>query len=296
MTAQAPYFTALTYWMAGIGALVWLLTMAVGAYAAKSAPAATRAGRWLIVGLGAVVPGIAITLLLYFGLRPPAASSGTSPAVVAEVTGHMWWWRVRYTDAAGVVAETANELRLPRGRPIELRLDSVDVIHSLWIPALAAKLDMIPGMTNTLVLEPAIDGRHEGVCAEYCGTAHAQMRFAVDVVSPAAFDRWLQHLQAPARPPAAPDAARGAELFRTNGCGACHAVHGTSADGRVGPVLTHLASRRSLGAGSLPMSAQTAATWIAETKRIKPGVHMPAYTMLDEHELAALGAYLAGLE
>jgi cytochrome c oxidase subunit 2 len=234
--------------------------------------------------------------LLYFGLRPSLAAPATPPAIVAEVTGYMWWWRVRYIDESGAVAETANELRLPRGEAVELRLASEDVIHSLWIPALATKLDLIPGTTNTLVLEASSDGFFEGACAEYCGTAHAQMRFDVEVVSPAQFDRWLEHLRLPAREPGEGTAARGAALFRNNGCGACHTVQGTSADGRVGPVLTHVGSRHSLGAGALDMSAENAALWVGASNRVKPGVHMPAYTMLSDTDLDALGVFLAGLE
>jgi cytochrome c oxidase subunit 2 len=235
-------------------------------------------------------------LLLYFGLRPTLAVPATPPTVVAEVTGYMWWWRVRYIDESGTVAETANELRLPRGEPVELRLASEDVIHSLWIPALATKLDLIPGATNTLVLESATDGLFEGACAEYCGTAHAQMRFDVEVVSPPEFVRWLERLRLPAREPGDGIAARGATLFRDSGCGACHTVRGTSADGRVGPVLTHVGSRHSLGAGVLAMSAENAALWVGATDHVKPGVHMPAYAMLSDADLEALGVFLAGLE
>jgi cytochrome c oxidase subunit II len=289
------YFNALTYWMVGLGAAVWLLTMAVGVYAAKSGPLAEQSGRRLILGLGLGLPTAAVALLLYFGLRPTLAAPATPPTVIAEVTGYMWWWRVRYIDRSGTVAETANELRLPRGEAVELRLTSADVIHSLWIPALARKLDLIPGTTNTLILEAAADGQFEGACAEFCGTAHAQMRFDVQVVAPPEFDRWLERLRAPARKPVERAAARGATLFRDNGCGACHTIQGTSADGRVGPVLTHVGSRSMLGAGVLAMNAGNAALWVGATERLKPGVHMPAYAMLSDEDLAAIGVFLAGL-
>lgn len=290
------YFNALTYWMVGLGAGIWLLTMAIGVYAARTGPLAEKSGHRLILGLGLGLPTVAVVLLLYFGLRPTFALQGAPPTLVAEITGHMWWWRVRYIDESGAVADTANQLRLPRGEAVELRLGSVDVIHSLWIPSLATKLDMIPGTTNRLVVEAPAVGVYSGACAEYCGTAHAQMRFAVEVVSPAEFDRWLEHLRSPAREPAGGAARRGASLFRANGCGACHTVAGTSADGKVGPVLTHVGSRPMLGAGVLPMSPANAALWVGETERIKPGVHMPAYSMLSAADLGALGAYIAGLE
>src|SRR5690606_16989244 len=143
----------------------------------------------------------------------------------------------------GAPVESANELRLPVGQRVELQLTSPDVIHSFWVPALAGKMDMIPGRTNRLVLEPSRTGRFRGVCAEYCGASHTFMAFTVEVREPAAFEAWLTQQAAPAH---TTEEDEGAALFLKNGCGACHTVRGTPAAGRVGPDLTHFASRPTL--------------------------------------------------
>lgn len=296
MTADAAYFARLTLWMLVAGSLVWCLTMAIGIAAARAGPASGRAGRRLVLYGGLVVPALAIVLLLVFGLRPLGGRPASEPDLVVEVTGHMWWWRVRYGNAEAHGADTANELRLPAGRRVELRLKSTDVIHSLWIPRLAAKLDMIPGTTNILYLEPGETGSYPGACAEFCGTAHAQMLFDVVVLEPAAFDAWLERIAAPAAVPDSAAARHGAELFRDNGCGACHTIRGTAADGKVGPDLTHAASRARLGAGVLRTGPANFAHWVAETQALKPGVRMPSYPMLDASEREAIGRFLASLE
>ena len=157
-----------------------------------------------------------------------------------------------HAGGSGEAVELANEIRLPVGEPVEFQLESPDVIHSFWIPSLGGKIDMIPGRVNRLALEPTRTGIFRGVCAEYCGTSHALMSFYVVVLEQEDFAAWLAHQHAPAQPPAQPLAARGQELFLANGCGACHTVRGTPADGVVGPDLTHVGSRLSLGAGILP--------------------------------------------
>lgn len=280
--------------------------MAVGVYAARSRPAGDAAGRRLILVGGAAIPAAVVAALLWFGLRPYTFISASRADYVIDVTGHMWWWRVRYDDGSAAGVESANELRLPSGRTVQLRLYSEDVVHSLWIPAFARKLDLIPGATNTLTLGPlpgrgsktgadAI-ARFTGACAEYCGIAHANMRFDVTVMAPEAFERWLREAAAPAAAPVGVAAREGQRLFRDLGCGACHTVRGTSADGDVGPDLTHVASRPSLGAGVLPTGKAAFVQWVVAPGLVKPGVHMPQYTMLGPAEREALGAYLAGLE
>jgi cytochrome c oxidase subunit 2 len=198
--------------------------------------------------------------------------------------------------ADGQSVVLANEIRLPAGEPVELQLDSPDVIHSFWIPSLGGKLDMIPGRVTRLVLNPIRAGIFRGVCAEYCGASHALMRFSVVVQQKEDFLRWLSDQAAPAQPPASPAALRGQELFFSNGFGACHAVRGTSADGVIGPDLTHVGSRLGLAAETLPNERNGFRQWVAATQTVKPGAQMPPFHMLPSQDLDALAAFLEGLK
>ena len=157
-------------------------------------------------------------------------------------------------------------------------------------------MDMFPGRQTRLALEPERTGELRGQCAEFCGASHALMAFKAVVMEPEAFEAWLAREAQPAGEPETPLASRGRAVFMAEGCGACHAVRGTPARGQFGPDLTHIGTRRSLGAATLPMNAPALERWIRHTELIKPEVEMPAYTHLDERELAALGAYLQGLD
>ena len=209
--------------------------------------------------------------------------------------GERWWWRVGYDGPDGPVA-SANEIRLPAGTRAEIVLTADDVIHSFWVPALGGKTDMIPGRVNRMSLEPLEPGVYRGQCTEFCGLSHAQMAFEAVVMEPGAFADWLAAEAAPARPPASAEARLGWAVFREEGCAACHTIRGTRAAGRVGPDLTHLASRESLAAGILPMTHAALMDWIARTEAHKPGVRMPPYPHIPEGRLSALASYLMGLE
>jgi cytochrome c oxidase subunit 2 len=178
---------------------------------------------------------------------------------------------------------------------VEFKLTSEDVIHAFWIPALGGKVDMIPGRQTRLKLLPLKTGEFRGVCAEYCGEAHTQMAFTVKVVSREEFDLWLAAQREPARTRDAVQAA-GLELFLSRGCGACHAIRGTAASGVVGPDLTHVGSRSSIGAGWLPNDIDNFRYWLRETKSIKPGVEMPQFDFLSEAELQLLAEFMEGLQ
>jgi cytochrome c oxidase subunit 2 len=229
-------------------------------------------------------------------MLPPLLAPAPEGSLRIAVTGEQYWWRVRYLRDDGAPVELANEIRLPVGEPVELTLDSRDVIHSFWIPSLGGKMDMIPGRRTRLVLEPTRIGELRGACAEFCGTSHAHMGFAAVVTDRAGFDAWLAEQALPARTPAGPAATRGGELFLANGCGACHTVRGTPANGVLGPDLTHVGSRRTIGAGVLPTSREGFAAWIARTAELKPKVHMPAFGMLAAGDVKDIAAYLEGLE
>jgi cytochrome c oxidase subunit 2 len=282
--------------------IIWLAVVGLTIYAMYVRPEAhsQRGAQILIVGGGAILPSVVLAGLLAYGLAlmPELLRPAPESPVQIAVTGEQWWWRVRYLTAGdhGGGVELANEIRLPVGVRVAFHLESPDVIHSFWIPALGGKMDMIPGRRTRLTLEATRTGVFRGVCAEYCGTSHALMGFDVVVLEPADFAAWLTHQHEPARPPVQPLAAQGQELFLAHGCGACHTVRGTPAAGMVGPELTHVGSRLRLGAGLLPNNAEAFLQWIARTADVKPGVHMPAFGMLPLEDLRALAAYLDGLQ
>jgi cytochrome c oxidase subunit II len=284
--------------MLAFAAAVWLFVIVAALLAARMAPAEgrERAGRRLIVFGGIVLPLVLLSGLLYAGLRQLPQLSAPGDGLTIRVTGERWWWRVRYEPAEGPMVISANEIRLPVDERVEFLLDASDVIHSFWIPSLGGKVDMIPGRVNRLVLDPIETGEYRGACAEFCGLSHALMEFDVVVMEREAFDAWLQRQAAIAEAPREPRARRGQELFLASGCGACHRIAGTPADGRVGPDLTHVGSRQTIAAGTLPTEPDALAYWIGHSTDIKAGVLMPAYTMLRDDERLAIGAYLDGLQ
>jgi cytochrome c oxidase subunit 2 len=288
------------WWMTITGAVIWIAVIALAIWAVGAAAEAhnQRRASLLIIGGGAIVPTIVLAALLVYGLAPLPSLLAPAPqgSLKIAVAGEQWWWRVRYQVTASERIVLANEIRLPVGEPVEFQLESPDVIHSFWIPSLGGKIDMIPGRVTRLALTPTKTGVFRGACAEYCGTSHALMSFDVVVHEKEDFARWLAHQAAPALSPGAPVAARGEELFLANGCGACHTVRGTPANGVVGPDLTHVGGRLSIGAGTLPNEVGALVRWIARTEHTKPGVLMPQFGMLPEEELQALAVYLKGLK
>jgi len=287
------------FWVMAIGgSIVWLIVIGLAIYAAYVRPETTHArGKttWLVIGGGVALPTVVLAALLIYGLglMPRLLAFGDGPRIT--VSGERWWWRVTYHTSEGAVV-TANALRLPVGERSEIALLSPDVIHAFWIPALGGKVDMIPGRENRLALTPTRTGTFEGACAEYCGGAHAQMAFEVEVVEAEAFAAWLRSEAAPAAKPQSASARKGADDFLQQGCGACHAIRGTAAQGLLGPDLTHLASRRMLAAGTVANTRDNLRRWIEDPQAIKPTVAMPGYAMLPAAELDAIADYLAGLQ
>lgn len=297
---EADRIASLFWWMTGGAIVVWGFVIALAVYYARRAPGETNRRRdaVLIVGGGVAFPGIVLTGLLIFGLAmiPSTVERAPEGSLQVAVTGEQWWWRVKYFRPGGEEVVLANEIRIPIGEPTQLRLDSDNVIHSFWVPSLAGKMDMIPGRITWLTMRPTSTGIFRGACAEYCGTSHALMAFYVEVMEKAAFERWLDHQASPAVQTAGGEASRGSELFLGNGCGACHTVRGTPAAGQIGPDLTHVGGRLSVGAGILRNEPEKLREWLASTGHLKPGVHMPAFGMLPDADLAALAAYLHGLK
>jgi cytochrome c oxidase subunit 2 len=213
-------------------------------------------------------------------------------AVTVNIVGHQWWWEIEYEDAvASQRVLTANELHIPVNRPIVLKVSSRDVIHSFWVPNLQGKRDLIPGYITAIWLQADRPGVFRGQCAEFCGLQHAHM--ALDVVAEpgADFDRWLQGMRKPAPSPETDEQRRGYAVFMSRRCAGCHAINGAEAYGQVGPDLSHIASRSTIGAGTLPNTPDHMNAWVKNPQASKPGNQMPPNPLSDE-ESRALLAYL----
>jgi cytochrome c oxidase subunit 2 len=282
-------------WVLVIGAAVifaGVMLLALFAVFGRRERTTRLSQRALIVGGGIVFPVSTLAVLLTYSLvRASALSVAGEGALRIEVTGEQWWWRVHYLDAAGNVDfATANEIRIPAGKPVDLVLRSADVIHSFWVPSLAGKLDMVPGHVNRMRIVAKAPGRFRGQCAEYCGGPHALMSFFVVATSDAEFSAWSARQRQP-RPAATGEAARGQEIVEAQ-CAACHTVRGTRAAGTRGPDLTHLDSRLTVGAGLAPMNPGTVAAFIASSQKMKPGALMPSFTHFSGEDLRAVASYL----
>ena len=295
----AERIAELFWWMSGGAVVIWIgvAWLAWSAIRGRASGFDARRARWYIIGGGAVLPTVVLTGLLVYGLgmMPELLQPAPPGSLRVTVVGEQWWWRVHYHLPDGRTVTTANEVRLPVDRAVEFLLESPDVIHAFWIPALGGKMDMIPGRQTRLLLHPTRTGTFRGVCAEYCGDSHALMAFSVVVMAEPEFAAWLAVQEQPAESPVAGALARGRDAFFANGCGACHTIRGTEAAGVIGPDLTHVGGRLSLGAGILPNDPEAMRRWIEATDQVKPGVLMPHFGMLPPGELEALAAYLHAL-
>ncbi|HEX7022268.1 MAG TPA: cytochrome c oxidase subunit II [Trueperaceae bacterium] len=308
-SALAPASTAaerialwwwIMFWIAFAVALLVLALLLTGL--ARSGPRARpditprpdRGWMTLIVLGGIVAPVVVLGGIMGFNLvtEGAIAASARQPEMDVLVIGHQWWWEVNYPKAG---FRTANEIHIPAGIPVKIKLTSADVIHSFWVPELHGKIDLIPGRTNTLVLEADKPGIYRGQCAEYCGLQHAKMAFLVFADPPEQYAAWLKGQQAAAAPPATPRQERGQQVFLSSACVYCHTVRGTNASGKLGPDLTHLASRSTLGAVSVTNSRGNLGGWIVNSQSIKPGNRMPPM-VLDADDLQALLDYLQSLD
>ncbi|MGH9550786.1 MAG: cytochrome c oxidase subunit II [Terriglobales bacterium] len=229
-----------------------------------------------------------LTALVMNVVNPPLGSR--QPDVV--VNAHQWWWEYRYPKS-GVV--TANELYLPQGVDSVLEIRSDDVVHSFWVPDFGEKMDAIPGHPNHLFLKPIREGLFIGSCSEYCGADHSLMRILARVVSQKEFDAWTQRQLKVPPAPVDRTAQQGAQLFLSKSCVQCHSIAGTSAAGRVGPDLTHVADRQTLGTGLLPNDTDNLARWISDPQKFKPGCHMPRMR-LSEKDAHDIAVYLESLK
>jgi cytochrome c oxidase subunit 2 len=249
-----------------------------------------------------VAAAVALTVVILFGLLVASvwtgrtvASLSASSAVSIAVTGHQWWWEIEYEDA---IAErrmvTANEIHIPTNRPVVFKVTSRDVIHSFWVPNLQGKRDLIPGYTTAIWMQADRAGVFRGQCAEFCGLQHAHMAFDIVAEPEADFERWLDGMRQPARAPQTDEERRGRDVFMTARCAGCHAVNGTDAHGQIAPDLTHVATRSTLGAGTLPNTREHLNAWVKDPQDSKRGNQMPP-NPLNEVDLKALLVYLGTL-
>ena len=298
---EASRITDLHALMAAVCVVVYLAVVAFFAVAlsrprkSRSAAGEARRGRAVLAGTVAA----SVLLLVLLAASVLAGSGIATPAGVdaleVQVTGHQWWWEVVYPSAeSSLQVTTANEIHLPVGRTVRFHFASGDVIHSFWAPNLDGKKDLLPGRDTTLTFRPVREGVYEGRCAEFCGYQHAHMGFLLVVEKPEAFADWLDGQRRPAAEPAGAALERGRRVFLASPCVTCHTIRGTGAWGHKAPDLTHLASRSTIAAATLPNNTGHLAGWIVDAQRIKPGNRMPP-NLLASGDLLDLVAYLRSL-
>jgi cytochrome c oxidase subunit 2 len=308
---QAGHIGSLWNLTLGLCALVFVVVLAaclVAVWRAPRADAGTAPDLSSLVGpeprtwrvikwaTGAATAGLLVLLVGDVLTSRALARLPLRDAVNIELVGHQWWWEARYRDPdPSREFSTANELHIPVGRPVIVTLRSNDVIHSLWIPNLQGKKDLIPGRTATLRLRADRAGTYRGQCAEFCGLEHAMMALLVEAEPDERYEAWADRQRQPAAAPADPVAQRGRDVFLGKSCVMCHTIAGTSAGAKLGPDLTHLAGRRTIASGMFPNNRGHLGGWIADPQSLKPGVNMPA-NALPPDDLQALLAYLETLK
>jgi cytochrome c oxidase subunit 2 len=286
---------ATLWWIMLVGSGVGLAVIVgilVASWFKRNAPGRDRPGTIVVLVLGIATPILVLAALFLYsdiflikGTSPPSASAATAAGdMTVRVIGHQFWWEVRYP---GTTAITANEIHIPVRTNVIVAVHSDDVIHSFWVPQLNRKIDLEPDQVNRVELYADEPGRYRGQCSEYCGLQHAHMGFYVFAQPRAAFDRWLRQQAKPAvaKPPA---------LFMQE-CSSCHAIRGSDATAHVGPDLTHVGSRTSLAALTIPNSLDRMRDWLAHTQQVKPGATMPQLR-LSSQQVDTLAAYLERLK
>ena len=309
--SQAERIARLAWFIIAVSAVTYVLVLAITGIAVRRARARAARGELADhqpeterrIARSVTIATIATTLLLLVYVTATALTgraiawpTDSERPLTIEVTGHQWWWEFRYRDSVpSNWLSTSNELHVPVGRPVQVILQSNDVIHSFWVKELHGKQDLIPGHKNTTWLRADRPGVWKARCAEFCGYQHAKMLFDVVAETPAQFNRWYVQQLASAREPTDSSALRGREVFTQRSCVMCHTISGTQAGSRVGPELTHIATRPSIAAGVLPNTRQNLGRWIMNPQLIKPGVRMPP-NPLSPADMNALLDYLETLK
>lgn len=252
----------------------------------------------------AVLSALSVTVVILFVFliysystgRALTADLGQKNGLSIELTGHQWWWEVRYDDVdASNIFITANEIHIPVGVPVLFTLHGADVIHSLWVPNLAGKKDLIPGKVATMWLQADKPGVYRGQCAEYCGLQHARMALWIVAEPQDQFNAWRQNETQGSVQPASDSQKRGQQVFLTSACVMCHAIGGTPAGANFGPNLTHVGNRHTIAAATLSNTRDHLMSWIVNSQTFKPGNKMPANN-LGQQDLDALVDYLQSLK
>jgi len=254
-----------------------------------------KSGNKPIEMLWTIVPLVIVTVfffLSFYGMKKINEPIAHGQKADIIIVAHQWWWEMRYPKQKVV---TANELHIPVGKNLMMRIESADVIHSWWVPALGRKIDAIPGRINYGWIEADSAGLYEGACSEYCGMQHAWMRISVIAESTSKFDVWITQQQQPAVEPTDSLSKRGEHIFQRYTCGSCHSIAGTSADASIGPDLTHFASRQTMLSGLMGNNRQNLRKWLEDPQAVKHGAYMPDF-LLDENEVNALVKYLEQLK
>ena len=293
------FYVSVAVYIVTVGFAVW--AMARARRRARDNETLDSGGEQRMTTAVSYAVGATIVILLIFLGHDLSVGRTLSPIpskhpLTIEVTGHQWWWEASYADtSAHGRFTTANELHVPVGKPVLFLLSAADVIHSMWVPNLAGKKDLVPGYTQSFWFTADTAGTYRGQCAEFCGMQHAKMAMFIVAEPQGSYDAWVKQQQQAAETPADPKSSRGKEVFLTSSCAMCHNIDGTEAGSHVGPDLTHLASRSTIAAGTLPNTRGALAGWIVDAQGIKPGVKMPPNTIAPK-DLDALLTYLQSLK
>jgi cytochrome c oxidase subunit 2 len=306
---QAHLVATLWWWLLGVGGSIWLIVIAAMLYTSFArrgergpdglehvSDATHHAMERVVVGAGVVTVIVLAGFLVFDFSVGHALAQHPDRALTIDVTGHQWWWEAEYEDPdPSKRLTTANEIHVPVGEPVQIKLRSADVIHSFWAPDLNGKKDLIPGYLSTLWFEADTAGVYRGQCAEFCGLQHAKMAFYVIAEPKAKFQAWLAAGAKSPPPPTDSTQLYGQRVFLASGCAVCHTIGGTQAQSFVGPPLTHLKSRMTIAAGALTNTKANLMGWITNPQAIKPGTRMPAVPLTGA-QLAALVDYLETLK
>ena len=301
---QASAIAAVTWTFFAIGLVVYVLVIAACAWAifrrrtsADSASETDDRLTWVVAGAVAttVATVIVLSAVSVVAGRGLTAPSGDSNVVTIDVIGHQWWWEFQYHGVGpSELVNSPNEMHIPVGIPVVITAISRDVIHSFWAPNLQGKRDLSPGFETQMRLQADAPGIYRGQCAEFCGHQHAHMAFQVVAEPAEAFQSWLEQQRQAAASPLTAEAQHGHDVFMSGTCATCHTIRGTTAGSRIGPELTHLASRKRIAAGTLDQTRDHLAQWIVDSQSIKPGNHMPPNPLAPD-DLQALLSYLETL-
>lgn len=287
--------------------LAWAFYRRRGTLAEHESVEAGGGQIWIAIG-GVAVPLIVLSVLFVLGLNlltdfpihgmhGNMAHAQTMMKPEIRIVGHQWWWEVQYlNDDVSKEFTTANEIHLPAHRPVNIEVETRDVMHSFWIPALHGKVDLIPGHPNYIRIEASQAGSYTGQCAEFCGAQHAHMRLLAVAQEPEEYEAWLEAQRQPGIEPQDQDAINGQKIFLSGPCSMCHTVRGTIAGGRVGPDLTHIGSRQYIAANSFRNDDADLEAWITHAQSMKPGAQMPDLTQFSGEQLHDLVDYLRQLQ